>query len=154
MKVILLQDIENLGKKYQVKEVKDGYAKNFLFPQKLARPADKAGLLWLEKQKKILEKEAEESLKKMQELASKLDGIELTFSLKTGEKGTVFGSITKQHIYEKLKEMGFEVKKSNILLEEPIKEIGEFPVKINLEHNLEVEITVIINPEENITEEL
>src|SRR3989344_3093002 len=129
MKVILLQDVEKLGKKYDLKEVKDGYARNFLLPGKLARPA------------------TEEALKKSQELASKLDGLELSIAIKIGEEGQLFESITSQKILEKLKEMGFEVKKSQISLEKPIKELGEFPVKINLDHNLEIEIKLIVTEE-------
>ncbi|HCC60011.1 MAG: 50S ribosomal protein L9 [Candidatus Staskawiczbacteria bacterium RIFOXYC1_FULL_37_43] len=147
MKVILLQDVEKLGKKYDLKEVKDGYARNFLLPGKLARPATKEALKWLENQKELIEKEAEEDLKKSQELASKLDGLELSIAIKIGEEGQLFESITSQKILEKLKEMGFEVKKSQISLEKPIKELGEFPVKINLDHNLEIEIKLIVTEE-------
>lgn len=144
MKVILLQDIEGLGKKYEVKDVKDGHARNFLLPQKLVRPATKAALKWLEDQKELIEKAAEEDLKKSQELASGLDGLELNIAVKIGEEGQLFESVNSQKIVEKLKEMGFEVKKSQVLLASPIKEVGEFPVKINLEHNLEAEIKIII----------
>lgn len=147
MKVILLQDVEDLGKKYEVKEVKDGYARNFLLPKKMAKPATKQALKWLEDQKEIIEKEAEEDLKKAQELASKLDGLEISMDVKVGEEGQLFESINFQKITDKLKEMGFEVKKSQIKLQEPIKELGEFPVKINLDHNLEAEIKVIISAE-------
>jgi len=144
MKVILTQDVEDLGKKYDVKEVKDGHARNFLFPKKLAKPATKQALKWLEDQKENIAKEAEEDLKKSQELASKLEGVEVTIPVKVGEEGQLFESVNVQKVFEKLKEMGFEVKKSQILLDSPIKEIGEFPVKISLAHNLESEVTVII----------
>jgi len=147
MKVIILQDVENLGKKYEVKEVKDGYARNFLLPKKLARAATKQALKWLEDQKEVISKEAEEDLKGAQELASKLDGAEVAIMVKIGEEGQLFESINNQKIAEKLKEMGFDVKKSQIKLAEPIKELGEFPIKIGLEHNLEVEISVIISGE-------
>jgi large subunit ribosomal protein L9 len=148
MKVILLQDVDSLGKKYEVKEVKDGYARNFLMPQKLAKAATKQALKWLADQKEVIEKEAEEDLKKAQELASKLDGVEVTISVKVGEKGQIFESITNQKISEKLNEMGFEVKKSQVKLENPIKELGEFPININLDHNLEAEIKLIVSGQE------
>ncbi len=144
MRVILLQDIENLGKKYEVKEVKDGYARNFLIPKGLVKPADEVSLKWLKKQKEIELKKIEEELKKVQEMASKIDGLEITIPVKVGETGQLFESITAQKISEKLKELGFPVKKNQIDLKEPIKEIGEFPIKIKLEHNLEAEIRVII----------
>lgn len=147
MKVILTQDIETLGKKYEIKDVKDGYARNFLLPEKLAKPATKQALKWLQDQKEFIEKEAEEDLKKAGQLASNIDGLELNIAVKVGDEGQLFESINSQKIAEKFKEMGFEVKKSQITLENPIKELGEFPVKINLDHNLEVEIKVIVTEE-------
>ena len=78
---------------------------------------------------------------------SNIDGQEIIIPVKIGEEGQLFESITSQKIYEKLKELGFEIKKSQIDLPEPIKELGEFPVKIKLEHNLEAEIRVIITEE-------
>ncbi len=149
MKVILLQDIEGLGKKYEIKDVKDGYARNLLLPEKMARAATKQALKWLADQKEVIEKEAEEDLKKAQASASDLDGSELSITVKVGDEGQLFESINSQKIAEKLKEMGFEVKKSQIKLENPIKELGEFPVNIILAHNLEAEIKVIITAEKN-----
>jgi large subunit ribosomal protein L9 len=147
MRVILLQDVEKFGKKYEVKEVKAGYAKNFLFPRGLAKPASKEALKWLETQKEIEAKKAEEELKKVQELASAIDGQEMIIPVKLGEEGQLFESITSQKILEKLKELGFNVKKNQINLENPIKELGEFSIKIKFAHNLEAEIRVIITEE-------
>lgn len=147
MRVILLQDIENLGKKYDIKEVADGYARNFLFPKSLAKEATKEVLKWLEAQKGIETKKAEEDLKKIQEFASAIDDQEVIISVKIGEEGQLFESVTSQKISEKLKELGFDIKKSQIDLIEPIKELGEFPAKIKFEHNLEAEIRVIITEE-------
>lgn len=144
-----MQDVESLGKKYEIKEVKNGYARNFLLPNKLAKAATKQALKWLADQKEVIEKEAEEDLKKTQELASQIDGIEVVIQVKKGDEGQLFESINSQKISEKLKEMGFEVKKSQITLESPIKEIGEFNVKVNLNHNLETEIKVIIIGEDS-----
>lgn len=144
MRVILLKDVENLGKKYEIKEVKAGFAKNFLFPKNLARPASKEALKWLETQKEIEAKKAEEELKKAQDLASAIDGQELTFPVKVGQDGQLFESINSQKVSEKLKELDFDVKKNQIDLVSPIKELGEFPVKIKFEHNLESEIRLIV----------
>jgi large subunit ribosomal protein L9 len=149
MRVILLQDINKLGKKYEIKEVTNGYARNFLLPKGLARVATKQALKWLETQKEIEEKRAEEELKKVQQIASELDGLEITIPVKVGEEGQLFESINNQKILEKLKEIGFVIKKSQISLEEPIKELGEFPVKINLDHNLEAEIRIIVTEEKS-----
>lgn len=149
MKVILLQDVDNLGKKYDVKEVKSGYARNFLLPKKMVKTATKQALKWLSDQKEIIEEKAEEDLKKVQETASNIDGIELTIPVKIGEEGQLFESINQQKIADKFKEMGFEIKKHQILLKSPIKELGEFPIKINLEHNLEADATIIIAEEKS-----
>jgi len=147
MKVILLQDVENVGKKLEVKEVKNGYARNFLIQKGLAKPATKEALKWLEAQKQVLEKNAEDALKKAQDVATSIDGVEIIVPVKIGEEGQLFESVNVQKISEKLKEAGFEIKKNQIDLPEPIKEIGEFPVKIKLEHNLEAEIRLIVTEE-------
>jgi len=147
MRVILLQDINKLGKKYEVKEVADGYARNFLIPKGLAKLATEEALKWLETQKEIEVKKAEEELKKVQELATAIDGQEIVIPVKISEEGQLFESINSQKISDKLKELGFDVKKNQIELKEPIKEIGEYPVKIKFEHNLEGEIKVIITEE-------
>jgi len=148
MRIILLQDVEKIGKKHEVKEVADGFARNFLIPKGLAKPATKEALAWLETQKEIEGKKAEEDLKKIQELASAIDDREITIPVKMGEQDQLFESINSQKISEKLKETGFDVKKNQIDLPEPIKELGEFPVKIKFDHNLEAEIRVIITKEE------
>lgn len=147
MKVVLLKDVKNLGKKFEIKEVKDGYAKNYLIPKGLAKPATKEVLEWVEMQKEIVRKRAEEDLKKVQELASSVDGLEIQIPVKVNEKGQLFEAITSQKIAEKLEEMGFKIKKQQIELAKPIKELGEFPIKINFEHNLEAEIKVIVAEE-------
>jgi large subunit ribosomal protein L9 len=147
MKVILLQDVEDLGKKYEVKEVKPGYGRNFLLPNHMAKAATKEAMAWLESQKETIEAEVANDLKQSQELASKLDGAEVTISVKVGDKDQLFESIDTAKIAKELKEMGFEVKKSQIMLAKPIKEVGEFPIKIMLDHNLESEIKVVVNGE-------
>jgi len=145
MKVILLKDIEKLGKKYEVKRVKNGYARNFLIPKRMAKPATKEALEWLKKQREIEEKKAEEELKRVQDLASSIDGLEVVIPVKIGKKEQLFELITAQKISEKLKDRDFDIKKTQIELEEPIKELGEFPIKIHFEHNLEAEIKVIVS---------
>ena len=147
MKVIFLQDVENVGKKYEVKEVTDGYARNYLFSNNLAKEATEEALSWLQARKEILETKAEESLKKIQEIASRMDDLEVMISVKVGEEGQLFESVGVQRVLEQLKSMGFNIKKSQIDIPELIKEIGEFPAKVKFEHNLEAEIRVIITEE-------
>ena len=147
MRVIFLQDVENVGKKYDVKEVKNGYARNFLIPKGLVKPAKKSALKWLEIQKEIKTKRDEEELKKFQDLASIVDDQEVVIAVKIGPEGQLFEGISVQKITERLKELGFEIKKTQIDLPKPIKELGEYPIKIKFEHNLEAEIKVIITEE-------
>ncbi|MFH1180914.1 MAG: 50S ribosomal protein L9 [bacterium] len=147
MKVILLQNVENLGKKFDVKDIKSGYANNFLIPKGLVKRATKEALLWLAAQKEIEAKVVEEELKGFQGLASALDGQEVIIEMRIGEQGQLFEAVNAQKISEKLKELGFEVKKSQIKLENPIKELGEYPVNVHFEHNLEAEIKIIITEE-------
>jgi large subunit ribosomal protein L9 len=147
MRVILLEDIKDLGKKFEIKDVKDGYARNFLIPKGLVKIADKKGLEWLENEKEKEEKQAEEELKGYQQIASQIDGLEVIIPVKIGDQGQMFEKIDPQDISEKLKEMGFDIDKQKIDLAEPIEELGEFPVKVKFEHNLESEILVIITEE-------
>lgn len=149
MKVILLQIVDKLGVKNEIKEVKDGFARNFLIPKGLAKQATKKNLEYLETQKETEAKKAEEELKEVQEKAQAVDGQEIIISVKIGESDQLFESITSQKISEKLKELGYDVKKNQILLQEPIKEIGEFPIKISFQHNLEAEIKIIVTSEES-----
>ena len=144
MKVILLENIEKIGKKYEIKKVADGFARNFLFPKILAKLATEKNLKWLGEQKEIENKETKKELEKLQEIASSIDGLEIPISVKVGEKNQLFETINSQKIFDKLKEMDFKIKKSQINLSKQIKELGEFPVKISFDHNLEAEIRVIV----------
>jgi large subunit ribosomal protein L9 len=147
MRVILLKDIENFGKKNEVKEVKDGYARNFLIPKNLAKIATKQAMEELESQKEIEAQKAEEELKKTQALIESMEGMEFVINVKLGDEGQLFESITPQKIQETLKQSGFDIKKPQIELSQPIKELGEFPVKIKFNHNLEAEIIIVIEEE-------
>ena len=144
MKVILIKDVKKLGKKYEVKKVSDGYARNYLIPQGLAIQASDKLLKWAESQKEMEEKKAEERLKKVSSLVSEIDGLEVEIPVKVGKEGQLFEKVNQQKISEGLKKLGFEIKKSQIELKKPLGELGEFPVKIKFEHNLEAEIKVII----------
>jgi len=147
MKIVLLEDIDKLGKKYEIKEVSDGYARNFLIPKGLAKLATPKNikLAKIKKEKEL--RKAEEQLRRVQKMAAQIEGQEITISLKTGEKGQLFESVTSQMVSKKLAEMGFEIKKSQIEISKPIKEIGEYAVKIDFEHGLEAEIKLIVTEE-------
>jgi large subunit ribosomal protein L9 len=144
MKVILLRDIKKLGKKFEVKEVSPGYARNLLIPNGYAILADKQSLKRLESQKNIEMKKAEERQKENEKMIKELEGKEIKIDTKIGEKGQLFETINEQKIADKLKEMGFAVEKSNIEINEPIKCQGEYLVKLKLDNNLEGKIKIII----------
>jgi len=144
MKVILLEDIDKLGKKGEIKEVANGYARNLLIPKKMAVLASKSEILRLEKQKEIDEEKVEKELILFQEIASQMDGFELEISTKVGEDNKLFGAITASKISEELKKNNFEIKKDQIKLKEPIKETGEYEIQIELPHNLEAKIKLVI----------
>jgi large subunit ribosomal protein L9 len=144
MKVILLKNVPTLGKKNEVKEVAEGYANNFLFKKKLAIPATEDNVAQLENQLKIEEEKAEENLKEVESMVAKLDGREIMVPVKVGKEGQVYESVTKQKIADQLKAQGFEIEKNQVEIESPIKELGEFEVRIVFEHNLEAEIRLIV----------
>ena len=144
MKVIFLQDVENVGKKNDIKNVADGYARNFLFPQKLAKLASKEVVEELEKKKKEEEKKAEENLKIAQEIVKKIDGQEFEIKEKVDEQGNLYGSVNEMKIKEALKGKGYKIKKTQIKIPQPIKEVGEHPITILFDHNLEAEIKILV----------
>lgn len=147
MKIILLKDVENLGKKYEIKEVASGYARNYLIPQHLAKKVTPEVLEWLKKTQEVEDEKSKEELEKTGKSASQIDGLELEIGVKIGDKDQLFEKITAQKISKKLKEIGYDIKKDQIGLENPIEELGEFPIKIKFNHNLEAEIKVIVTEE-------
>lgn len=132
MLVVLRENVENLGIVGDVVRVTGGYARNFLLPRKLAVPADENNVKQLEHQKKILEKKRLAQKSAAEELAKKLSDVSLTFTRKVGENEKLFGSVTAAEIHEELKKAGFEVEKRQVLLDEPLKDVGvhEVPVKL------------------------
>lgn len=149
MKVILLKDVENLGKKDDVKEVADGYARNFLIPGKLVKIATPSALEELEKEKELAEQKAEQDLKAVEELVSQIEGLEIEVLVKVDETGKLYGSINEIEISRIFKEKGFEIKKNQIKILQPIKEVGEHPITLNFDHGLEAEIKLIVIDEKS-----
>lgn len=143
MKVILLQDIKNIGKKGTIKEVSDGYARNFLFPKKLAEIAMLGSIKKVEEmQKKQLETE-KMMQDKLKEMAKKISGQEFLIQAKDKD-GKLFGSINAKDIANKLKEKNIEVEAKNIILPHPIKEVGEYSIELNLGDNIKSKIKVVV----------
>ena len=148
MKVILLKDVENLGKKWDIKEVADGYARNLLIPKKLVKPATEKEVEEAEKMQAAVEAKAQKELESVEKLASKLDGYELKISVSVGDEGQLYSQVSVTQVSSALAEAGFKVSSKYIKIKEPIKELGEFPVTIEFDHGLEVEIQVIVEEAE------
>lgn len=145
MQVILLEKIINLGTLGDVVRVKDGYARNFLIPQRKAKRATAANLAEFEKRRAELEKAHAEILAQMQEKAAKLDGLMVQITQKAGVDGKLFGSVTNVDIADALKKQGFDVPKASIRMPEgPLKTIGDFPLKLSLHADVVVSITVSV----------
>ncbi len=132
MKVILLKDIKGVGKRFEEKNVSDGYAINFLIPRKLAVAALSSAAGQIKSIKESEEKNKAVSVEKMNENIGKLSGTEIHTSLKVNDKGHLFASLSKEKIGELLKEQGLEIDPRNIDLEEPIKETGTFSVPVSV----------------------
>jgi|SRR3989344_304028 len=146
MKVILLKNVPNLGQEGDVKEVALGYVRNFLIPRGLAEEATPEKIKAAEEKKAKKVQTAELDLAKAQELASKFNGQVIEVSARASEEGRLYAALPLAKIVAALKAKGLEVSKDSIKSSH-IKEIGEHLVKIELEHNLEAAITLIINPE-------
>ncbi len=145
MKVILLKDIKGIGRRLDVKEVKDGYGRNFLVARGLAEAATKESLNRLEAQKKIWEAEHQKLVEKLKLEAKKLEGITLNFKMKVGEKGETFGSVSHKDIEMELVKHGY--KNLKIELEKPIKGIGEHSVVVDLGEGIKVKIKITTEAE-------
>ncbi|MDP3725055.1 MAG: 50S ribosomal protein L9 [Nanoarchaeota archaeon] len=138
MKVILLKDVKGIGKKGEVKEVKDGYARNFLTHKGLAEAGTSQKIRKAEEDKEKLEERKKAEMEKQQKQAEEMRGMELRFFLKTDDTGHAYGSVTAKDIEEKLKEAGF--KDVRLELKRPLKEMGE--------HVLDNGVRVVIQPQQ------
>ncbi len=147
MKVILLKDVKNLGKKYEVKEVSDGYGRNFLLKNGLAKVATANDIKLAKRKVKEEEEKKEKEIEEVKETAEKLRGQEVKVEMKVGEKEQLFEAVTAQKIAEKIKETGFEMEEENVNLEEPIKALGEYEVELKLKHGIKSSVKIIITKE-------
>ena len=147
MKVILKQDIKGVGKKDQVINVADGYARNFLFPKNLAVPADTGNMNNLKAKNASVAYRKGEDLKEAKELAEKMKKITIKIAVKTGENGKLFGGVTSKEIAETLKkDFNIEVDKKKVLLAETIKVAGTTNVDIKLNEGVTATVKVMIIP--------
>lgn len=142
MKVILTDEVYGLGGRGEIVTVKDGYARNYLLPKKLAQEATTGNIAVVEQQKRKWALLGQEEKKAAEELAAKLGNVEITIEKKVGDSGTLYGSVTTMEITSGLEAKGFEVEKRQLELGEPIKTLGKHEVSIRLHREVSVSITV------------
>ncbi len=149
MKVILREDIDTLGKAGDVVKVADGYGRNFLIPRKLAVPADLRNLKALEHERRGIEARAKKARTSSESLAEALSALTLTLPAKAGEEGKLFGAVTSRDIAEALAAAGASVDRKQILLDEPIKQVGDYKVKVKAGGDLVPEVSVSVVAEQS-----
>lgn len=145
MKVILQKDVKDLGKVGDLVNVSTGYARNFLFPRKLAMLATETSVTEWTHLKKVAEVKKKKALVGRQEVIGKLKGITLTFKLEAaGESEKLFGSVTTMDISKELDKQGYSIDKRDIHLEEPIRQLGQHKAQVKFGEGLEAEVTVVV----------
>ena len=143
MKIIFLKDVKDIGSADTVKDVSDGYARNYLIPKGVAVIADKGTLKSLDARLKIGAEELEKERAELSNIASKLDGAEIGIQVDVGENGKLFGSVTHQDIAQKIFEsLGIEVDKKKIVLDQPIKTTGSFEVPVKFAPDISASVKV------------
>jgi len=144
MKVILKQDVETLGRRGDVVNVAPGYGRNSLIPRKMALEVTSTNVKAIEIERAVQKKKLEAERKVHQSLVEKLNQVTLTFTRRAGEKDVIFGSVSSGDVKEALDGLGYDIDKKKILLDEPIKRLGNFavPVKVSTEARAEVKIVV------------
>ncbi|MGD1006938.1 MAG: 50S ribosomal protein L9 [Ignavibacteriaceae bacterium] len=142
MKVILRQNYESLGQVGDLVEVKEGFARNFLIPRKIAYTALKGNILALDEEKKNIVKKKQQEIHSAETLASAIEKVSVTIPVQVGEEDKIFGSVTTQMIADALKEKGYDIDKRKIDIEEPIKSLGIYGISIKLHPNVSTNIKV------------
>ena len=145
MKVILKQDVEKLGRRGDIVNVAPGFGRNYLIPRKMALAVTPTNLKTIEIERQALKKKVEIERKSFQSLVEKLNQVSLTFTRRAGDKDVIFGSVSAGDVKVALDALGYDIDKKKILLDEPIKRLGNFavPIKISAEDRAEVKIVVV-----------
>jgi len=148
MKVILKSTVDHLGRAGDVKDVADGYARNYLLPRKLAEAATPSALKYWEKGKEKRAQVVAAEVKVAKELADKLAGVNLTFSMPASEEGKLFGSVGKTDVLKSLKAAGYDVPKNSVRLETALKTTGEHEVELRLAPEVAAKVKVTVSARE------
>ncbi len=146
-KILLREDIENLGGRGEIVKVKAGYARNYLIPQRLATMATKGNINQITRERESLLKKASVEKSTADAQAGQMSGISLAFERKAGEGGQLFGSVTSMDIAEALKAQGYEIDRRKIVLKDAIKETGDYTVSVKLHREVTIQIPVSVRVE-------
>lgn len=144
MKVILKHDVKDLGKVGELVSVSNGFARNFLFPRKLAAEATEKRVKEFEHWKRVSESRQKNAMVERKETLNKIAGLQLVFQLNAGEEDKLFGSVTNKDISDELEKQGYSIDKRDITLPEPIKILGQHKAMINMGEGLEQEIVITV----------
>ncbi len=147
MELILREDVHNLGRRGEVVKVADGYARNFLLPRGLGMPVTATNKAMIEKEKKAHEARLAKEKAEFESLATRIGGLRFVAPRKVGENDVLYGSVTGGDIAEFLKAKGIEIDKRKVLLEEPIKTLGEHEVKIKLHPEVQAALRLLVTKE-------
>jgi large subunit ribosomal protein L9 len=142
MKVILKDDVKNVGSMGDIVKVTDGYARNYLVPKGLAVEASSKNVKSVEHEKRIIQEKAKKIRNSAQDLSDRISKVTLVMKANAGEEGKLFGSVTTMDIAEALKNEGFDIDKKKISLDEPIKRLGEHTVNIKIHPEITTNVTV------------
>ena len=142
MKVIFLKDIKNQGKKGEIKEVKDGYGKNFLIKNGYAVLVTNKSLEILQEQKKQEDKIENEQRKKSKQLKNQLENLTIKIPVKTGKEDKIFGNVSSKQILVELKKLGYNINKKDIVIKTPLSSLGNHIVIINIYKNIKAKLKV------------
>jgi large subunit ribosomal protein L9 len=147
MKVILKDDVKNVGNMGDIVKVADGYARNYLVPRGLAVEASTKNIKSIEHEKRIIQEKAKKIKNSAQDLSDRIAKLTLVIKANAGEEGKLFGSVTTMDIAELLKKEGFEIDKKKISLDEPIKRLGTHSVNVKIHPEITTNVTVQVEQE-------
>jgi large subunit ribosomal protein L9 len=142
MKVILKEDVKNMGNMGQIIDVAAGFARNYLVPRGLAIEANVKNVKSLEHEKRVIQEKAKKIKNQAQDFAGKVSGKTVIIKAKAGEEGKLFGSVTTMDIAEQLKSEGIDIDRKKISLDEPIKRLGSYSVKVKVHPEISAEVNV------------
>ncbi len=153
MRIILKQDVDNLGRKGDIVNVAPGFGRNYLIPRKLALEVTAANMKMIEVEQRALKKKLEKERLSYQNMIDKLNETMVTFSRKAGEKDMIFGSVSAGDIRDALGQLGFDIEKKKIVLDEPIKRLGNYSIPIRVFHDDQAVLKVEVRREHDLGEE-